>query len=63
VGVWWREHAPELRDLDLDVAHALWLGPSQEYARHWLAGRARRVPSAVARELSEAAWRALRQGA
>src|SRR3954452_7468511 len=23
VRVWWREHAPELRDLDLDVAHAL----------------------------------------
>jgi AcrR family transcriptional regulator len=60
VRAWWREHAAELRELDLDVAHALWLGPSQEYARHWLAGRARRVPPAVARELAEAAWLNLR---
>jgi len=57
---WWREHAADLRDLDLDLAHALWLGPAQEYSRHWLAGRARRVPGAVARELGEAAWRALK---
>jgi AcrR family transcriptional regulator len=63
VRAWWREHGDELRDLDLDVAHALWLGPSQEYTRHWLAGRARRVPAAVARELAEAAWHSLRQGA
>jgi AcrR family transcriptional regulator len=57
---WWREHEGELRDLDLDVAHALWLGPAQEYCRHWLAGRARRVPAAVARELGAAAWRVLK---
>ena len=62
VRAWMREHAADLRDLDLDLAHALWLGPSQEYTRHWLAGRARRVPTAVARELAEAAWRSLRQG-
>jgi AcrR family transcriptional regulator len=60
VRAWWREHAGELRDLDLDLAHALWLGPSQEYCRHWLAGRARRVPADVARELADAAWRALK---
>ena len=63
VRAWWREHAAELRELDLDVAHALWLGPSHEYCRHWLAGRARRVPAAVARELSEAAWLSLRGAA
>src|SRR3954468_22179852 len=45
---WWREHAGELRDLDLDLAHALWLGPSQEYCRHWLAGPARPAPAAGA---------------
>jgi AcrR family transcriptional regulator len=63
VRAWMRAHAAELRELDLDLAHALWLGPSQEYTRHWLTGRARRVPTAVARELAEAAWRSLRQGA
>jgi AcrR family transcriptional regulator len=57
---WWRAHAGELRDLDLDLAHALWLGPSQEYCRHWLAGRARRIGPDVARELAEAAWLNLR---
>lgn len=58
---WWEPHAHygALRDLDLDLVHALWLGPSQEYCRHWLAGRARRVPSAAARELADAAWRNL----
>jgi AcrR family transcriptional regulator len=60
VRAWWREHAGELRDLDLDVAHALWLGPAQEYCRHWLAGRARRVPADVARELADSAWLTLR---
>ena len=60
VRAWWREHAAELRDYDLDLAHALWLGPSQEYCRHWLAGRARRVPAAVRDELAAAAWRALK---
>jgi AcrR family transcriptional regulator len=57
---WWRAHAGELRALDLDLAHALWLGPSQEYCRHWLAGRARRVPPAAARDLAEAAWQNLK---
>src|SRR3954451_13440211 len=57
---WGRDHAGELRALDLDLAHALWLGPAQEYCRHWLAGRARRVPAAVRDELAAAAWRALK---
>lgn len=63
VARWWRPHAEYgvLRDLDLDLVHALWLGPSQEYCRHWLAGRARRVPSAVARELADSAWRSLQR--
>jgi len=62
VRAWWQEHAAAgaLREHDLDLVHALWLGPSQEYCRHWLAGRARRVPRAVARELAEAAWQSLK---
>lgn len=62
VRAWWGPHAHygALRELDFDLVHALWLGPSQEYCRHWLAGRARRVPSAIARELADAAWHSLR---
>jgi AcrR family transcriptional regulator len=60
--VWWRGHAHygALADLDLDLAHALWLGPSHEFCRQWLAGHARRIPSAVADTLSEAAWAVLK---
>jgi AcrR family transcriptional regulator len=60
---WWAPHAHygALRDLDFDLVQALWLGPSQEYCRHWLAGRARRVPAAVARALADAAWHSLRR--
>lgn len=63
VARWWAPHAHygALRDLDLDLVYALWLGPSQEYCRHWLAGRARRVPAAVARELADAAWHSLQR--
>jgi AcrR family transcriptional regulator len=63
VRTWWGPHAHygALRDLDLDLVYALWLGPSQEYCRQWLAGRARRVPPAVARELADAAWRSLQR--
>lgn len=61
VGGWYRGHAHygAVRELPFDLVHALWLGPAQEYARHWLAGRARTVPRAAADELAAAAWRAL----
>jgi AcrR family transcriptional regulator len=60
---WWETHARYgvLRELPFDLIHALWLGPAQEYARHWVAGRARRVPSAVAGELANAAWATLKE--
>ncbi|GAB3235632.1 TetR/AcrR family transcriptional regulator [Mycolicibacterium hippocampi] len=59
---WFRRGAAagQLRALSIDVVYALWLGPSQELARLWLArGRrgALRTESAV---LADAAWRALR---
>jgi AcrR family transcriptional regulator len=59
---WWGTHAHygALRELSFDLINALWLGPSQEYARHWVAGRGKRVPSGVADELADAAWLALR---
>jgi AcrR family transcriptional regulator len=58
---WWqtRAEAGELRDLDLDLAHAVWLGPAMEYCRLRLAGRTRIAPARAERELADAAWRAL----
>jgi AcrR family transcriptional regulator len=53
-------HYGALRELDTDVFTALWLGPSLEYLRHWLDGRARRVPADVADALAQAAWHSLR---
>jgi AcrR family transcriptional regulator len=60
---WWRTHASygALRALPFDLIEALWLGPAQEYARHWVAGRARGVPSGVAGELADAAWQTLKE--
>ncbi|WP_040839254.1 TetR/AcrR family transcriptional regulator [Nocardia brevicatena] len=58
---WWRTHARynAVRDLDLDLVYALWLGPAQEYSRQWLAGSIRRIPPVVAPELADAAWKSL----
>jgi hypothetical protein len=53
--------AGALRSASTDVVYALWLGPSQELARLWLArGRrgALRTETAV---LADAAWRSLRR--
>jgi AcrR family transcriptional regulator len=63
VTAWWRTHVHYgvLRDLPFDVINALWLGPAQEYTRHWVAGRGKRVPAAVADVLAEAAWQTLKE--
>lgn len=59
---WWRPQvrANRLRDLDLDLAHAIWLGPALEYCRLRLAGRTQVAPRRAQRELATAAWQALR---
>jgi AcrR family transcriptional regulator len=49
----------ELRDLTPEVLSALWIGPSQELARHWLAGRARTSLLEAAPVLADAAWKSL----
>lgn len=56
---WWEAHVHYgvLRELPFDLVNALWLGPAQEYTRHWLAGRGKRVPLAAAEVLADAAWR------
>jgi AcrR family transcriptional regulator len=61
---WWRPHVRygALRDLDLDLAHALWLGPAQEHCRLRLAGRTRVSLARAERELAAAAWNSLRAG-
>jgi AcrR family transcriptional regulator len=60
---WWQTHVHygALRALPLDVISALWIGPAQEYTRHWLSGHIKRVPRIVAEELADAAWNALKE--
>ena len=48
-----------LRRLPLDLFNSALIGPSQEFARHWLAGRTKTSIKTAERELAEAAWRAL----
>lgn len=50
----------ELRALDPELVTALWIGPSHELARQWLATRSRTSLEDAARLLAEAAWRSLR---
>ena len=63
VMAWWRTHAHYgvVKPLPLELIHALWLGPAQEYTRHWFAGHAKRSPVAVGAMLEEAAWNALKE--
>ena len=55
---WWRVHVAygTVRELEPEVLHALWKGAADDYCRQWLAGRNRKVPTAVAREFADAAW-------
>lgn len=54
-----RVRAGELRPLGIELLSALWIGPSQELARYWLAGRGRVSPADAAPALAEAAARSL----
>jgi AcrR family transcriptional regulator len=58
---WLRDRvaAGEVIDRPFPVLHALWLGPTQEYCRHWLRGRSRLRPRHVVDDLADGAWRAL----
>jgi AcrR family transcriptional regulator len=51
----------ELLELTPDVLTALWVGPAQELARFWLAGRTRGSLEDAADVLAQAAWRSLSQ--
>jgi len=62
VEAWLRRYvdAGEVRALSTDVVYALWLGPSQELARLWLARGRRGSLRTESTVLADAAWRALR---
>ena len=58
---WLRGHVADgaLVDQPFAMLHALWLGPTQEFCRHWLRGRGRLRPRHVATDLADGAWRAV----
>ncbi len=58
---WLKRHITDgaIVDRPFQVTHALWLGPAQEYSRHWLHGRATRRPGDVVRDFADGAWAAL----
>jgi AcrR family transcriptional regulator len=59
---WMERHVRSgaLREVPADLWEPLLLGPSQEFARLWLAGRTRISLRRAERELAEATWNALR---
>lgn len=59
---WWRGHMHYggLRDLDLDLGYALWLGPADTYCRLWEAGRVKRPGPRQIETLADAAWASVR---
>jgi AcrR family transcriptional regulator len=63
VGEWTgpRASAGELRALSPELLTALWIGPSQELARLWLAGRDDTALTDAAAVLAPAAWRSLKE--
>jgi AcrR family transcriptional regulator len=63
-GDWLQDQADRgiLRRRPFAVTHALWLGPTQELARHWLQGRSEVELTDAAADLAEGAWRALKTG-
>ena len=62
VGDWWRPHHTYgvLRPMRVGVTAALWLGPAQEFSRHWIAGGDAKMPREAAETFATAAWAALR---
>ncbi|MDQ3957247.1 MAG: TetR/AcrR family transcriptional regulator [Actinomycetota bacterium] len=59
----WRRRRVEegtLKPMSSDLFYAVLIGPAQEFARHWLAGRTTTSMEDAVLELPEGAWRALR---
>jgi AcrR family transcriptional regulator len=62
VTAWWRGHAhyAALREIDLDLGYALWLGPASSYCRLWDSGRVGRPGPKQIATLADAAWASVR---
>jgi AcrR family transcriptional regulator len=62
IEAWLEAHraAGRIRPLPFDVHHAILIGPCQELARLWLAGRTTTDLEVAAGELAAAAWNALK---
>lgn len=58
---WLDGHGGEIRAASIDVVYALWLGPSQELSRLWLARGQRGSLRTETTQLADAAWRSLRR--
>lgn len=52
--------AGDVQPLPIALLHAIVLGPSQEFSRHWVAGRVKQSIDAAEPVLVEAAWKAVR---
>jgi len=63
VHAWWWPHVHygALRDVDLLLLYALWLGPTMELVRHWLGGAALRPSKPQVAVLADAAWSILKE--
>ncbi|GAS91835.1 TetR/AcrR family transcriptional regulator [Mycolicibacterium brisbanense] len=59
---WWRPHHTygALVAMQPGVTAALWLGPAQEYARHWITGEEAEIEAGIIETFADAAWAALR---
>lgn len=62
VGDWWRPHHSYgvLGPMRTAITAALWLGPAQEFSRHWVTGSAATLPRGTVETFADAAWAALR---
>ena len=49
-----------MQEIPLDLYYTVLIGPSQEFARHWLKGRMKSSIKKAERTLGTAAWNALR---
>ncbi len=52
--------AGDVQDLPIALLYPIVLGPSQEFSRHWVAGRVKQSIDAAEPVLAEAAWKAVR---
>jgi AcrR family transcriptional regulator len=52
--------AGDVQDLPIALLYPIVLGPSQEFSRHWVAGRVKQSIDRAEPVLAEAAWKAVR---